>query len=145
MLLLSANKWTAINGDRGLMRAGYMFPYAWFKCFSSWQNKKKTSSDCVHVKMRTLTTAAQTTTRAKSLVRSVFSFSVAQPLNYLRGAISCPLPSIAGSSSKEFFPAEAVLDDDACTEMLEMWLFTPSTLSYCIYGNTVIHTQHKPQ
>lgn len=95
--------------------------------------------------MRTLRTAAQTTMPENPLVRSIFSFSVQQPLNYLGGAISCPLPSIAGSSSKELFPAEAVLDDDACTEMLKMWLFTPSTLTYHIHRNIVIHTQHKPQ
>lgn len=60
----------------------------------------------------------RTTMLANLLVRSTSTYPVQQPLKYLTGTISCPLPSIAGSPSKELLPAEAVLDDDACTEML---------------------------
>lgn len=56
--------------------------------------------------------------QANLSVRSISTYSVQQPLKHLRGAISCPLPSIAGSSSKELLPADATLDDDACTEMV---------------------------
>lgn len=55
---------------------------------------------------------------ANLLVRSISNYLGQVPVRYLRGVISCPLLSIAGSSFKKPLPAEAVLDDDACAEML---------------------------
>ncbi len=64
MLLLSANKWTAINGNGELMRARYMFSVLGSSVFSGWQNKRKAENIfvCHHLKMWMVRTAVQTPT-----------------------------------------------------------------------------------
>lgn len=93
--------------------------------------------------MRVVRTAAWTTMQANPWVRSIPTYPVQQPLNYLRGAISCPLPSIARSSSKE--PRSGFWMMMHVLKCCKRGVLPTGTPPYRTCKNTVIHTHHKPQ
>lgn len=45
--------------------------------------------------------------------------------------MSWPLQSIVESTSGEALPAEACLEDDACTDTVQTWLFTLGAHQCC--------------